>query len=109
VAALALFVTKKDESLRLCIDYRALNKVTIKNKYLLLRIDDLFDQLGRVKYFSKIDMRFGYYQLRFWLEDVPKTTFVTHYGQYEFIMMPLGLTNALLHEPHEQSLHGGIG
>jgi hypothetical protein len=68
--------------------------VTVKNKYPLPRIDDLFDQLGRAKYFSKIDLRFGYYQLRIWSEDVPKTTFITRYGQYKFTVMPFGLTNA---------------
>jgi hypothetical protein len=73
-AAPALFVTKKDDSLRLCIDYRALNEVTVKNKYPLPRIDDLIDQLGRAKYFSQIDLRSGYYQLRIQSEDVPKTT-----------------------------------
>jgi hypothetical protein len=93
-AAPALFVTKKDESFRLCIDYRALNKVTIKNKYLLPRIDDLFNQSGRAKYFSNIDLRSGYYQLGIRLEDVPKIVFVTLYGQYELIVMLYGLTNA---------------
>jgi hypothetical protein len=93
-AAPALFVEKKDKSQRLCIDYRALNEVTIKNKYPLPRIDDLFDQLGRVKYFSKIDLRSWYYQLKIRSEDVPKTVFVTHYGQYEFTVIPFGLTNA---------------
>jgi hypothetical protein len=89
-----LFVRKKDGSMRLCIDYRALNEVTVKNKYPLPRIDDLFDQLKGAKYFSKIDMRSGYYQLKIRLEDVPKTTFVTCYGQYEFTVMLFGLTNA---------------
>jgi hypothetical protein len=93
-AAPALFVTKKDDSLMLCIDYRALNEVTIKNKYPLPRIDNLSNQLGRSKYFSKIDLRFGYYQLTIQSEDVPKTTFVTCYGQYEFTAMPFGLINA---------------
>jgi hypothetical protein len=92
-AAPALFVERKDKSQRLCIDYRALNEVTIKNKYLLPRIDDLFDQLGRDKYFSKIDLRSGYYQLRIQSEDVPKMAFVTRYGQYKFTVMPFGLTN----------------
>jgi hypothetical protein len=89
-----LFVKKKDGSMRLCVDYRALNKVTIKNKYPLPRIDDLFDQLKGAKYFSKIDLRLGYYQLRIRHEDVPKTTFVTRYGQHEFTVMSFGLTNA---------------
>jgi hypothetical protein len=89
-----LFVKKKDGSMRLCVDYRALNEVTIKNKYPLPRIDDLFDQLKGAKYCSKIDLRSGYYQLRIQHEDVPKTAFVTRYGQHEFTVMPFGLANA---------------
>jgi hypothetical protein len=77
-----------------CVDYRALNEVTIKNKYLLPMIDDLFDQLKGAKYFSKIDLRSRYYQLRIQPEDVPKTAFVTRYRQYEFTVMLFGLTNA---------------
>ena len=89
-----LFVKKKDGTLWLCVDYRQLNKITVKNKYLLPKIDDLFDQLKGVSVFSKIDLRSGYHQLRIKDTDVHKMTFRMQYGHYEFLVMPFGLTNA---------------
>jgi hypothetical protein len=88
-------VPKKDGTQRLCVDYNALNAVTIKNKYPLPRIDDLMDQLRQAKFFSKIDLRSGYHQMKIRPEDIYKTAFVTRYGQYEYTVVSFGLTNAL--------------
>ena len=90
-----LFSKKNDKTLRLCIDYQQLNRVTIKNRYHLQRIDDLFDQLRGARVYSKIDLRTGYHQLRVREIDIPKTAFRTRYGHFEFTVMPFGLTNAL--------------
>ena len=89
-----LFVKKNNGSLRLCIDYRELNKVIICNQYPLPRINDLFNQLQGARVFSKIDLRSGCHHLKIQSEDVPKTAFRTRYGHYEFLVMPFGLTNA---------------
>nr|GFC53697.1 putative reverse transcriptase domain-containing protein [Tanacetum cinerariifolium] len=94
LGAPVLFVKKKDGSFRMCIDYRELNKLTVKNRYPLPRIDDLFDQLQGSSVYSKIDLRMGYHQLRIREEDIPITAFRTRYGHYEFRVMQFGLTKA---------------
>ncbi|GJW93786.1 putative reverse transcriptase domain-containing protein [Tanacetum coccineum] len=91
--ASVLFVKKKDGSFRMCIDYRELNKLTVKNRYTLPRIDDLFDQLQGSRFFSKIDLKSGYHQLKVHEDDIPKTAFRTRYGHFEFTVMPFSLTN----------------
>ena len=89
-----LFVEKKEGTWRMCVDYRDLNAVTVKNKYPLPRIEDLFDQLKGARVFSKIDLRSGYHQLRIRPSDIPKTAFISRYGLYEYTVMSFGLTNA---------------
>jgi hypothetical protein len=93
----AIFVKKKDQTLRMCVDYRPLNEVTIKNKYPLPQIDILFDQLTGARVFSKIDLRSGYHQIRIRPEDIPKTAFTTRYGLFEYLVMSFGQTNAPTH------------
>jgi hypothetical protein len=92
-----LFVEKKDKELRLCVDYRPLNAVTIKNKYPLPHIDILFDQLAGAQVFSKIDLCSSYHQIKIRAKDIPKTTFTTRYCLYEYLVMSFGLTNAPAH------------
>jgi hypothetical protein len=93
----ALFMKTKDQSLRLCVDYRTLNVITVKNKYLLPRIYILFDQLAGAKIFSMVDLRSGYHQIKIRPEDIPKIAFSTRYGLYEYLVMSIGLTNAPAH------------
>jgi hypothetical protein len=89
-----IFVLKKDGTQRMCVEYRALNVVTIKNKHRLPCIDDPFNQLRGAYVFSKIDLRSGYHQLKIRKNDIPKTAFITRYGLYEYTIMSFGLTNA---------------
>jgi hypothetical protein len=106
----ALFVKKKDQSLRLCVDYRPLNAVTIKNKYPLPRIDILFDQLAGAKVFSKVDLHLGYHQIKIHLEDTPKTAFSTRYGLYEYLVVIwTHQCSCTFHVLDELCIHAGVG
>jgi hypothetical protein len=93
----ALFVKKKDEAIHLCVDYRSVNVVIIKNKYPLPHINILFDQLAGAQVFSKIDLRSGYHQIKILVKDIPKMTFSTRYDLYEYLVMLFGLTNTPAH------------
>jgi hypothetical protein len=105
----ALFVSKKDKELHLCVDYRPLNTVTIKNKYPLPRIDILFDQLAGAQVFSKIDLGSGYHQIKIYAEDIPKTAFSMRYGLYDYLVMSFGFSNAPAHVSHELSFNARVG
>jgi hypothetical protein len=105
-----IFVPKKDGTQRMCVDYHSLSEVTIKNNYSLPRIDDLFDQLKGASILSTIDLRSGYHQLKIRASDIPKTTFITRYGLYEYTVMSFGLTNAPTYFMYlMNSLHGIFG
>jgi hypothetical protein len=110
MCGLSAFVKKKDQSLRLCVDYRSLNDVTIKNKYQLSCIDILFDQLIGVKVFSKVNLRSGYYQIKIHPEDVSKTAFSTRYGLYEYLVVIWAhQCSCTFYIPDELRIHAGPG